>query len=240
MEPPKTKTQFFFFFLLLGSGGLWGGGFYFFWVAGWVSRVVFLCLLLLFLLLFLLVFFASFSSSSSSSSSSFLLGPFFFLVLFWGSGFLFLLVLGAWGGFPGVLGSFLVPFFFLLVPFFFLLVPFFFLLLGDCGGFILVWEIEREREKTVTGQNAYGENGALFLQESGPSNQTGSLRIPQMLVFPRKMGVCKNAFGLGWPFWGRKWPPTSKICSFLQEKWRVESRKIKPYLDKNGKKCPEK
>ena len=43
----------------------------------------------------------------------------------------------------------------------------------------------------------YSENGASFLQESGPGTRQAASEIPQMLVFPRNMGVCKNAFGPG-------------------------------------------
>ena len=255
MEPPKNPNSFFCScFLVLGG---WGGGVLLVfgaWV-GFLGLVFiifhflflvcfffsFLLLLLFFLLLFIFLIHLFFVFSFFSWSFLFF-GPFFFLgilVLFWGFG---------GEGFSsrfGGLGWFSWGFGFL----FSLLVPFFFSLLGGCGGgFILVLQSERKnrntqksaREKTMTRQNAYGEMELRFCRNQAPGARQAASEILQMLVFPTTWGVCKNAFGPGRPFWGRKWPPKSKSCSLLQEKWRIDSRKIKPFLDKNGQKCPEK
>ena len=70
----------------------------------------------------------------------------------------------------------------------------------------------------MTGQNAYGENGASFLQGSGPRNQTDSLRnTPNNCFSKENGGSAKMPSGQGDPFGGVNGLQSPKFALFCRK-----------------------
>ena len=92
------------------------------------------------------------------------------------------------------------------------------------------------REKRMTGQNAYGENGASFLQESGPRNQTGSLRNPPNACFSKENGgSAKMPSGQGDPFGGGDGLQSPKFAPFCRKSGAWNPGKSSHFWTKTAK-----
>ena len=83
-------------------------------------------------------------------------------------------------------------------------------------------QTDTSRQKTMTGQNASGENGAPFLQESGPRSQMGSLSFLQKASFLQENGESSKMLR------ARVWPVDSENEAIFEqkrqkcpEKWRA-------------------